>query len=38
MDSVKLVAQVGALAIPGVGEAMDGGMGKSDSQPDSQAS
>lgn len=30
MAAVKLVVEVGALAIPGVGEAIDGGMSKSD--------
>ena len=29
MGAVNLVAQIGALAIPGVGEAIDGGMSKS---------
>ena len=30
MAAVKLVVEVGALAIPGVGEAIDGGTSKSD--------
>ncbi len=30
MSAVTLVVQIGALAIPGVGEAIDGGMSTSD--------
>lgn len=30
MGAFSLVVEVGALAIPGVGEAIDGGMSKSD--------
>ena len=28
MNSIQLVAEIGALAIPGVGEAIDAGMSK----------
>lgn len=30
MAAVKLIVEVGALALPGVGEAIDGGTSKSD--------
>ena len=29
MNSIELVTEIGASVIPGVGQAMDGGMGKS---------